>query len=364
LFITTGLETGGAEGILSSLIQHVDRSKFSPMLINLGHEGPKLQEVLDSGCLYQSINFHRGFILFQLFAFLETVWSFKPNVIQGWMYQGSFFALLAKIIWPWSKCFLGIRNYEFNQTTVSKNTLFCIRSIKLLVFLSEKCIFPSKQAKVLHENAGFLKKKSEIIENGCDIERFYPISASEKNHLKEKWGLSQQKLVLGYVSRYHPHKDPETFLNVVSLLVQKIPDLQVLCVGQGLSPENKGLMGKIQQLGLENFILLKGVVPSISEIYPMFDLLMLTSVSEAFPNVVLEAMACEVLCVSTNVGNVKELMGSFFRGADPGDVANLVNQVEEILKNPGFEKSELRKWVKSHFELQIMVESYENCWSK
>lgn len=362
LVITTGLETGGAEGILVSLISGLDRTKFEPLLINLGNEGPKLQEVFKSGCLYQNINFHRGFILFNLLAFYETVWSFKPHIIQGWMYQGSLFALFAKFLCPWATCFLGIRNYQFKQAEVSKSTYFSINLIKSLMFLSKKCIFPSKEAQALHENAGFLKNKSEIIENGCDSERFFPVSEEIRLELKRKWHMDQEKKVVGFVSRVHPHKDIETFLRTVALLLKGNSNIQVVCVGQGLVAENQNLMERVEELGLKKDILFLGVVKPVYEIYQMMDVLLLTSVSEAFPNVILEAMACEVPCVSTDVGNVRQLMGPFYRGANQTDAEKLALEVEKAIFSTYDQRKELRDRVFRHFSLQKMLKSYESLW--
>lgn len=363
LFITTGLETGGAEGVLVSLISGCDRTKFKPFLINLGHEGPKLQEVLKSDCLYQRIDFHRGFLLFQLFTFLETVWSFKPHIIQGWMYQGSLFALVAKLAWPFSKCFLGIRNASFEDKFVSKNTKICISLTRILMMLSKNCIFPSKQSKLIHEEAGFLKVKSKDIENGCDTNQFFPVPRDQKDLLRQKWGVNPEKFLIGFISRFHSHKDPETFLRVVQRVKNNIPEAQFICVGQGLSIENQKFIKKVKSLDLEDMLHLKGVVDPVFEIYQMLDLLLLTSVSEAFPNVILEAMSTEIPCVSTDVGNVKELLGPFYHGAACGDVENLAREIESLRKAPKFEVPGLRERVISHFGLKNMVINYQNLWN-
>lgn len=363
LFIITALETGGAERILVSLLENLDRNQFQPKLIILGEVGP-LVERLD--CEWEQINFKKISVFRGFIKLTMSVLSFRPHLIQGWMYHGSLFAIISNFLWPFSQCYLGIRNQKVDEGTLSVKTQKILVLLKKLQKFSDLTIYPSKESKKTHELEGFEESKAKIIENGCNIEIYKPVTEGEKLQLREKWVISSETRVLAYVSRFHPHKDPETFFKAISILVKTYPDLKVVCAGQGFVPENHELTKMLKNLSIEENIVLMGVVKNIHEVYQFSDGLVLSSIGEAFPNVLIEAMSCGLKCVSTDVGNVKQLLAPFEGVVETRNPEILAQAIKSNLLEDSHVKVDMKRseWIKNNYSISNMVSSFEKEWSK
>jgi glycosyltransferase involved in cell wall biosynthesis len=113
--------------------------------------------------------------------------------------------------------------------------------------------------------------------------------------------------VIGLIGRIVPIKDVKTFVRSMGLISQELPDVEGWIIGGAdedssydvecrLLVESLGLGSRVKFLGHQN----------VSEILPKLGLLMLTSISEAQPLAILEAMAAGVPCVATDVGACRE----------------------------------------------------------
>ena len=94
-----------------------------------------------------------------------------------------------------------------------------------------------------------------------------------------------------------------TFKNIIPLLNKKGFDYSAVLVGKNLDHNNDDLVSKIRENGLTDRIILLGERSDIPAVMNGIDLFVLSSLSEAFPNVLNEAMACGTPCVTTNVGD-------------------------------------------------------------
>lgn len=143
--------------------------------------------------------------------------------------------------------------------------------------------------------------KTRIIANGVDVEAFRQIA------LRRERGRPRR--TLAFVGRVVPIKDVKTLIKACKIIVQEIPDVRILLLGP---QEEEGLYFQeclllIRMLGLEKTIVLTGHV-DVEEYYPAIDVVLLTSISEAMPLVILEAAACGIPSVATDVGACREML--------------------------------------------------------
>ncbi len=140
--------------------------------------------------------------------------------------------------------------------------------------------------------------KMQVIANGVDIRRFAGLA-----HRR------QATPTIGLIGRVVPIKDIKTFIRACGLLRQTAPDLKAFIIG----PTDEDLeyysecMTLVQLLGLENTITFTGQA-RVDDYLPMLDVLVLTSISEAQPLVMLEAGAAGIPIVATDVGSCRELI--------------------------------------------------------
>lgn len=150
-----------------------------------------------------------------------------------------------------------------------------------------------------HED-GAPQDRTQVIVNGINIERF------EQAYQKRP---DSPAMVVGLVGRVVPIKDIKTFIRTIRSAIEVIPELEGWIIGPTeedpdyvheceLLIESLGLTGKVKMLGSQN----------VAEILPSLGVMMLTSISEAQPLVLLEAMAAGIPCIATEVGACREII--------------------------------------------------------
>jgi glycosyltransferase involved in cell wall biosynthesis len=138
------------------------------------------------------------------------------------------------------------------------------------------------------------------IPNFLDPQAFDVLPPSERARLLDELNVPEGAFVIGIVARLSLVKDHSTLLRAVAALRMKIPSLHAILVGDG--PERARLTAETKALGIEHIIHFAGERDPGLNLHRLFDVSVLSSISEAFPNSILEAMAAARPVVATNVG--------------------------------------------------------------
>ena len=151
---------------------------------------------------------------------------------------------------------------------------------------------------------------------------------------------------------------------------QRCFDFTAVLVGKNLDNTNYDLVNKIEENGLSDHVHLLGVRNDIPAVMNGMDLFMLTSLSEAFPNVLNEAMACGTPCITTNVGDASLIVDNTGWVVTPKDSLALAEAVieasdEKQLNNIGWlqRKDDCHQRIAKNFTLEKMVNKYKEVWS-
>jgi polysaccharide biosynthesis protein PelF len=150
--------------------------------------------------------------------------------------------------------------------------------------------------------------KLRIIPNGIDITRF---SMTDRTRDDNSPGH------VGFVGRVVPIKDVKTFIKSCKIVADRVPGTRFSIAGPvDEDPDYfKECKSQVQLLGLEECVTFTGRI-NVLELYREIDVVVLTSISEAQPLVILEANCCGVPCVATEVGSCRELL----YGRTPRDI--------------------------------------------
>ncbi len=154
-------------------------------------------------------------------------------------------------------------------------------------------------------------KEIETVHNFVD-EREYHLHDSAK--LKEELGIEAHEKVLIHVSNFRKVKRVEDVVSTFAK-VQKTVGAKLLLVGDG--PEMSRIHQQVKDLHIEQEVLFLGKRDNLSELYSMSDVKLLMSEKEAFGLVLLEAMACGVPAIGTQIGGIPEII-------EPGENGFLV----------------------------------------
>jgi len=365
--IITGLNNGGAEAVLYRLVTHNFANQHTVIsLMGMGKYGPMLRE---QGIKVVCLNMSRGSLtisgVIKLWCVLRNL---KPDVVQTWMYHadlvGGVVARLAgikSVFWNVRHTNLVLGESSWATILVAK---YCAR---LSSFVPRKIIFCAEKAVQVHSNLGYKKEKVVVIGNGYRLDLFMP-SLEAGLRVKDELGLEVAP-VLGMVGRFDALKDHENLLDALGALKRKGIDFKCLLVGSDINYENRQITAWIERNNLAENVLLLGQRSDIPAVMNALDLHVLSSRSEAFPNVVAEAMACGTPCVTTDVGDASLIVGDTGWVVPAQDSQLLANAIEAALaerKNKpiewGYRRFSCRERIKDNFSLDVMVEKYIAAW--
>jgi glycosyltransferase involved in cell wall biosynthesis len=144
-----------------------------------------------------------------------------------------------------------------------------------------------------------------VIPNGVDTDAF-TVSAERRILARQQLGLPPDALVLGSVARLSAQKRPQALLALFARLAAQFPQLYLVLVGTG--PLEAMLRLQAQQTGLQDRVVFAGFQQAIELLMPAFDLHLLLSKNEGFGIATIEAMACGVPAVGTDVPGTRDIL--------------------------------------------------------
>lgn len=189
------------------------------------------------------------------------------------------------------------------------------------------------------------REKTCIIYNGIDTNRYRYIQTN-----RDKFGLPDGKIVL-FVGRMEQIKGIDILIESIPAILQKIPDVKFVLVGQDRDTAPGGgsfkslMKSKASEIGVGNSVIFKDAIPptELCLLYSICDILVLPSREESFGLVIVEAMSCGKPVVTTPVGIIPELIQDNIRGIEVVPIDDTKKLAEGILKMLSIDDNEKLK---------------------
>jgi glycosyltransferase involved in cell wall biosynthesis len=222
---------------------------------------------------------------------------------------------------------------------------------------ADKIIAISNATKNYVLRLGAEEEKVEVIYNGVDLDRFKPM-ADAGAKVRKKLGIATDAVVAATVRRLVFKNGIDTLLESARITVQKNPNLVYLVIGKG--PDFNDVKARVLQLGIEKNFVLAGFVSDedLPSYYNAADFFVLPSKSgEGLPLVALEAMACGLPLVATDVGGIKEVMiAGYCRVVLPNDPKAMAEaSLDFASKNLEALRGNLRKVMTEKYSWDVNV---------
>lgn len=179
---------------------------------------------------------------------------------------------------------------------------------------------------------------------------------------RRELGIAPDAKILGFASRLEPQKGVPYLLDAMPEIIRRVPQVLLLIVGQGR--EQSALERQVSELGIEQHVRFLGVRFDMPELLGLFDVMVLPSVWEGLPMIILEAMAAGCPVVATSVGGVPTAVRNEETGLlmKPGNPHAIVEAVSGLL-NDGNRRERFgaaaRRVFAQQFTADAMTRQYE-----
>jgi len=189
-------------------------------------------------------------------------------------------------------------------------------------------------AESVRRSDGVREERIRVVPNFADDTAFVAPDPRDREQRRAALGVRAGELVIGCVARLVPVKDHDTLVRAFASLRATRSDVKLLLVGDG--PSRASLETLASEHAIAKSIVFAGARTDGFNYHQLFDVSVLTSRSEGFPNSLVEAMAAARPVVATAVGGNLDAVrdGSTGRLVPPGDVSALAGALQELLQSP------------------------------
>ena len=259
----------------------------------------------------------------------------QPDILHSYLPSANVVAGLAKGFYPRLPVVWGLRLTEGDSRPYSALHRVIYFLERNLPWNADLMIANAPSVREAAIAAGLPADRIEVIPNGFDADVFR-LDREGRKRMRATWGIGDDERLIGLVGRLDPMKGHEVFLDAVRRIAPKDPNLRFVCVGPdpyGRRPELEALT---RRFGLVDRLRWCGSEARIQKVYSALDVLCHPSIfGEGFPNVIAEAMLCEVPCVATDVGHSRELVRDVGELVAPGDAEGLADGLRALLQRSG-----------------------------
>jgi glycosyltransferase involved in cell wall biosynthesis len=291
-----------------------------------------------------------------LFALRRYVQEHEINVVHSHKYKTDFYAAIAC---RGLRCVLISTCHNWLLTSTKMKFYAALDKMVLKAF--DKAVgVSSAVADELRRHLG--DGKTAKIDNGVDTARF--TGAISRHEAKAALGLLGKPTV-GFVGRLTPDKGVASLLRAVRLLRNNGTPVEALIVGEG--EHRDALQREARELGIDGSVRFLGQRRDTPALYAAMDVFVLPSRTEAFPMVVLEAMAMGVVVVASRAGDIPYILGKDGVLVDPEAVAALSAAIQGLLLDEGVAREKAsagQQRVREHFSALAMARRYHELYAE
>lgn len=366
--LITDLDIGGAEMSLFRLLSAIDRDRYACSVISLLEPGPVGRRIQELGIQVGSLGLKRGAMsLPGLSRLVVELRRNRPDVLMTWLYHADLLGLIAGKLTGVRSIVWNLRASDMDMSNYRPLSALTLRICAALSHLPTAVLVNSERGRAYHSQIGYHPREWVLIRNGVDPAQFKPDRAA-RDDVRRELGLGPEDLLIGLVARFDPMKDHSNFMAAARLVAQREKAVHFALVGKGIGCDNRSLAADLDRPPLAGRLHLLGERFDMPRLTAAFDVACSSSLSEAFPNTVVEAMACGVFCVVTDAGDSAAIVGETGVVVPPGNPDALSQGLlHAVAMGPAKRQAEgqaARERVIRNFGLERFVREYQDFFAR
>ncbi len=350
---------GGAELQVLQLARGMRERGWKVTVVTLsGNGGEAGPELWAAGIGYFSLRMRKGLVDPSGWIRLrQWIRRNRPDVLHAHLPHAAWFA-------RWSRLFAPVRVVLDTVHTSSCGTIGRGLGYRYSNWLVDKVTAVSESAAYAYCGAGMVSPdRLCVIPNAVDTCFWKPAGATRQS-IRMGYRVDEEFVWLA-AGRLEPVKNYHALLEAFA----QLPSCASLKIA-GTGPLERELRDQCNDLGLESRVGFLGFERDLLHWMQAADAFVLTSHWEGLPMVLLEAGACGLPAVATNVSGSRDVLLDGVTGmlAEPGSVPHLADLMTKLMRMDSEQRkimgSDARRRVKDHFRLDVILDKWEACYSE
>ena len=372
--ITRWTAGGGAEKNTYFTIKGLDKNKYAVDLVIGGDSDTVPQDlegvrIIKINSLRRNIHFFGEFIaIFQLYKLIKKE---KYHLVHTHLAKGGMLGRLAAKLAGTPVIIHGLHGSLFHDA-LNPIVRFIYRNLeKFSAMYTTWFISVGEDLRDRYLKAGVGKaEKYSIIRSGMDLEKFHKasnFSEAETDEIKKSLNFDPDDIIIGMVASLEPRKGHEYAIKIAKEIIKKHPKAKFIFVGEGYL--RSALEKSARKENLQNFIVFTGLRKDVEKVMAIFDILILTSLWEGLPQVLVQGAVLGKPMVSFDVEGAKELIKEGENGFIV-PLENCLKMTEKIdylisdLKIAKIMGEKGKRLVNKEWEINTMVEKNNQLYEK
>jgi len=326
LYVFVDLPVGGAEVQLLSLVRHLDRGRYDPIVLCIGKNGPIGEEISKEGVPVVELGLFRKGGIDR--AIVKTIREFlrkgRISLLHSHLYHANLYGRLAAFREGVPAVCTIHNTYARPKAHRRFINWWLARRTARIIAVSK----PVRDDIIQYDHVD--PSRIVVIPNGVEWEKF-DIPESRRQ-VRERIGLAVDRFAVGSIGRFEEQKGLRYLLEAIQIMKTEGKDVSLLLAGSG--KEEVTLREQAARAGIEDSVLFLGTRRDVADLYRAMDVFALPSLWEGGPITLLEAMASRLPVVATPVGFVPEVLqdgvnGYLVPAKDPHALAGALWRVRE-----------------------------------
>lgn len=333
-----GLAVGGTELNAVRTLELLDRSRFDLTLVTMAAGGPLRERVERAGVPIHAFpvpNLYGRSAMRQAARLVRLFRRLRPDVVHCHdCYTNIFAAACARAA--------GVPLVITSRRwwTALPRPVYAIGNRLAYRHLSHRVLANSEAvARLVRDTEGVDAGRVATVPNFLEDEAFEVMPETARRRLLDDLGVPVGAFVVGCVAKLRAEKDLGSVIRALVALRPRVPDAHLVLVGDG--PMEGELRALAASLGAADRVHFAGYRPNRPNPHALFDVSVLASLHEGFPNTIIEAMAVGRPVVATNVGGVPDVVQDGVTGTlvPPAAPERLADALAELAADPGRRRS-------------------------
>lgn len=366
MHLTYALDVGGLETLLVDCINRMPADQYRHVVVCLTRSSAFAERITQPGVEVYALNKAPGLGLGTHVAFWKLARRLRPTILHTYNLAAMEYAFTATLAGVPVRVHAEHGRDTSDPQGLNPKHNFLRR--RLAPFID--CYVPVSEDlnTWLGQVVGIAPAKTLFIKNGVDTDKYQP---GPRNVDGSAAPWAKDHFVIGTVARVSDIKNHrglvDAFIRLRAMLPEQAAHLRLSIIGDG--PLLPALREQVAMAGLQDVVWLPGARSDVARLVPAFSVFALPSLAEGTPVSLLEAMACALPVVASNVGGIPEVVTEQVEGSlvPPQDVEALANALARYAASPALATAHGRAGrtrIVQQYSMAAMVSAYTGLYAR